>query len=141
MRAPVETSAAQGEADVVVRTFVAGPDARRAEVGGAVCEVTSLLFSTRVATPARLAVPSFGPQSVTLNFDCRAGELTGAAQQGVVTRWVQAPGAWGSAGAYPGAIGPVGWGGPWGGGAWGGGPWGGGAFPVFLYPDVNVVLE
>jgi hypothetical protein len=127
---------AQGQAETVIRAFLPGPGEDRREVGGAECEVSTILFSTRVVTPARLLFPSYGAQSPTLVVACRAGELTGAAEQEVVTRWVRPPGggAWG-AGWGPGPWGP----GPWG---WGGGPWGwsGPSYPTFVYPDVAVTL-
>jgi hypothetical protein len=127
----------QGEARLVVRTFTRDAEGTLLEVGGARCQISSLLFQTDLVTPAPLIVPNFGPQSPTLEFDCRAGELTGQDRQRIVTRWIQQPGA----GAW-------GWGGPWGpwgdpwGGPWGG-PWGwpGPAYAVFEYPDVAVLLQ
>jgi hypothetical protein len=118
-----------GEARTVVRTFTFADDGQRLEVGGATCDVTSILFAARLVTPAPLIVPNFGPQSPTLEFDCRAGELHGTAQQAIVTRWISDPSPWG--------YGPWGWGPGWG---WGG-PWGGGSYPIFDYPNVNVILE
>lgn len=134
---------AQGQAETVIRAFLPGPGDDRREVGGAQCEVSTILFRARVVTPARLVFPSYGAQSPTLVVACRAGELTGQAEQEVVTRWVRPPGggAWGG-GWGPGPWGPGPWGpGPWG---WGGmGPWGwsGPAYPTFVYPDVAVMLS
>lgn len=128
---------AQGQAETVIRAFLPGPGDDRREVGGAECEVSTILFRTRVVTPARLVFPSYGAQSPTLVIACRAGELSGQADQSVVTRWVRPPGG----GAWGGGWGPGPWGpGPWG---WGGmGPWGwnGPSYPTFVYPDVAVIL-
>jgi hypothetical protein len=128
---------AQGQAETVIRAFLPGPGDDRREVGGAECEVNTILFRTRVVTPARLVFPSYGAQSPTLVIACRAGDLSGQAEQAVVTRWVRPPGggAWGAWGG--------GWGaGPWGWGGMGPGPWGwsGPSYPTFVYPDVAVIL-
>lgn len=129
---------AQGQAETVIRAFLPGPGDDRREVGGAECEVSTILFRTRVVTPARLVFPSYGAQSPTLVVACRAGDLSGQAEQEVLTRWVRPPGG----GAWGGGWGPGPWGpGPWG---WGGmGPWGwnGPAYPTFVYPDVAVMLS
>lgn len=129
---------AQGQAETVIRAFLPGPGDDRREVGGAQCEVSTILFRTRVVTPARLVFPSYGAQSPTLVVACRAGDLSGQAEQEVLTRWVRPPGG----GAWGGGWGPGPWGpGPWG---WGGmGPWGwnGPAYPTFVYPDVAVMLS
>lgn len=127
--------AAQGQADVVVRSFAATPDGERAEVGGAACEVDTILFRTRLRTPARVVFPSFGPQSPTLKVTCNANGWKGVAEQGVLVRWINAPGAW------PGPYGP----GPWSWGGWGPGwggwgAWGGPSTPTFVYPDIHVIL-
>ncbi len=129
---------AQGQAQVVIRAFLPGPGEDRREVGGAICEVSSILFRTRAVTPAKVVFPSYGAQSPTLQVDCAAGQARGQAVQPVRTEWVSPPGA--------GPWGPGPWGGPWGpgwGGAWGPGPWGwnGPSYPVFVYPDVSVVLH
>lgn len=129
---------AQGQAQVVIRAFLPGPGGDRREVGGAICEVSSILFRTRAVTPAKVVFPSYGAQSPTLQVDCAAGAARGQAVQPVRTEWVSPPGA--------GPWGPGPWGGPWGpgwGGAWGPGPWGwnGPSYPVFIYPDVSVVLH
>jgi hypothetical protein len=123
--------AVQGEADLVVRTFVEDAAGERGEVLGAVCQVRTSLYDAELTTPSRLVLPNFGPQSPELEFTCRAGELTGAARRDIITRWNQPPGYWG----YPGPF----YGGPW--GPWG--PWGawGPAFPVSEYPDVAVRLR
>lgn len=123
--------AVQGQADLVVRTFVEDETGETREVGGAVCEIRSILFSARLVTPARFVFPSFGPQSPTLEIDCRAGELSGSAEQGVVSQWVRMPGAWPGPGPWPYAYGP--WGGPWG--------WNAPAYVTFVYPDVAVRLR
>ncbi len=133
--------AVQGETDLVVRAHTFDAAGRRLEVGGAVCEVSSILYRTRLVTPARLALPSFGPASPTLVFDCQAGELAGRAEREVITRWVGPPGGWGwpATGVVIGTggdayVGVGGW-------SWGwGGPLGG-AYPVFVYPDVSVELR
>lgn len=124
----------QGQADLVVRTFVEDEAGVVREVGGADCAVASILFSARLTTPARFVFPSFGPQSPTLAFECRAGDLAGRAEQGVVSRWVRYPGAWPGPGPWP--YGYGGWGGPWG---WDG--WGGSSYVTFAYPDVAVWLR
>ncbi|MBP7241877.1 hypothetical protein [Amaricoccus sp.] len=127
---------AQGQADVVVRTFAATPDGERSEVGGAVCKVDSILFHTRLRSPARVVFPSFGPQSPTLGVACEANGWKGVAEQGVVIRWVSAPGAWPGPGPWP-YYGP----GPWGwGGGWGWDNWGAPSVPTFVYPDIHVTL-
>jgi len=129
----------QGQADLIVRTYVETAGEVR-EIGGAVCEIDTILYTARLTTPARFVAPSFGPQSPTLALDCRAGDLAGRAVQSVVAQYVRYPGAW------PGPR-PVGWpygygygyggfGGPWG---WGGvyGP----TYVTFGYPDVAVRLQ
>ena len=121
----------RGEADLVLRTFVAGPDGTRREVGGAACDVRSILFETHATTPARLALPIFGPQSPTLAVDCHAGRLTGIATVSIAVRWLGAPV------ALPG---PGPWGRSYGAGPWGWSAWSGPAYPVFFYPDVAVTL-
>lgn len=131
--------AVQGQADVVVRSFVAGADGQSREVGGASCQITSILFSAQLRTPGRLVFPGFGPQSPTLRIDCRAGALAGSAEAAVQSRWVRMPGAWPGPGPWPSAYGA--WGGPWGPG-WGGPAWGGGpSYVTFVYPDVAVPLR
>lgn len=126
-------SGAQGEAELVVRAFTEEPGGERREVRGAVCGVRSILFETRVTAPGRVVVPSFGPQSPTLGVSCQAGGRRGSAEQGVLTRWRGGPGAgWG----WDGPFGRSYLEGPWG---WGG--WNGPAYPVFIYPNVNVVLR
>jgi hypothetical protein len=127
----------QGEARLVVRTFVEEADGPH-EVLGATCQMVSSLFDATVTTPARLVVPNFGPQSPELVFECQAGELSGGARRKIVTTWQYPPGA-----LAPG-WGP-GFGGPWGGMGWGAG-WGGGwwappAIPVSRYPNVDVLLR
>lgn len=120
----------QGEARLVVRTFIEEADGAH-EVLGATCAVTSSLYETTVTTPARLVVPNFGPQSPELLFACRAGERAGASRRTIVTTW-QSPPSYGPPGIW-------GWGGgPWG---WGGGWWGAPAFPVSRYPNVSVLLR
>ncbi len=125
--------AVQGQADLVVRAFVEDPIGEPREVGGADCDVSSILFAARLTTPARFVFPSFGAQSPTLAFHCRAGALEGRAEQGVVSRWVRHPGAW---------PGPGPWGWPYGaGGPWGWDGWGGPSYVTFDYPDVAVRLK
>ena len=126
--------AVQGEAGLLVRTFVETPAAERLEVVGATCDIVSSLYSARVVTPSRLVVPNFGPQSPQLTATCRADKLSGSGTTRIVTRWQQPPGYWGYP-WYPG------WGGgPWG---WGGGPWGWGGpgFPISEYPDLRISLH
>jgi hypothetical protein len=122
----------QGEARLVVRTFVEEADGAH-EVLGATCRVTSSLYETTVVTPARLVVPNFGPQSPELFFDCRAGERAGGGRRTIVTTW-QYPPSYGPPGIYP-------WGGFYGGAVWGGGLWSGPAYPVSRYPNVSVLLR
>jgi hypothetical protein len=122
----------RGESELVVRAHVEDAAGRR-EIAGARCAVTTGLFETEVVTPARLVVPNFGPQSPTLRIACRAGALEGSAEQRILTRWRDAPGA---RGPYPGYVG-IAVGGHWGGGLWG---WSGPSFPEFVYPDVSVPL-
>lgn len=120
--------AVQGEAALVVRTFLPPQGNTREEVLGAQCDVASSLYTTRVVTPSRLVLPNFGPQSPELLVTCRAGERTGSANVRIITRWQSAPGYWG----YPG------YGSPWGWGGWG---WGAPGYPVSDYPNVNVILQ
>lgn len=128
--------AAQGQADVVVRTFAETPGGARAEVGGAACRIESIFFKTSLKTPARLVFPGFGPQSPTLGVSCAADGWTGAAEQGVEIRWINAPGAWPGPGPWPYGRGGWGWGG-WGWNDWAGSP----AVPTFVYPDIHVTLR
>jgi hypothetical protein len=126
--------AVQGEAALIVRTFLPSEGNVRQEVVGAECDVASSLYRTRVVTPSRLVVPNFGPQSPELLLNCRAAERTGSASVEIVTRWRSVPGYWGYAGyGYPGYGYPWGWGG-WG---WGAPP----GYPVSDYPNVNVILR
>ena len=82
---------AQGQAQVVIRAFLPGPGEDRREVGGAICEVSSILFRTRAVTPAKVVFPSYGAQSPTLQVDCAAGQARGQAVQPVRTEWVSPP--------------------------------------------------
>lgn len=126
---------AQGEADLVVRAFVEDAGGTRHEVRGAACEVTSIFYEAQVSSPGRVVLPSFGAQSPTLRVTCRAGERRGAAEQAVLTRWVGRPAAWrGWDRDHP-------FGGPYAYGPWGWGGWDGPSYPVFFYPDVNVILR
>lgn len=130
-------AAAQGEADVVVRTHIVDPDGAEREVAGAVCDVRSVLYSAKLTTPARLRLPNFGAQSPDLMFDCAAGELRGSAARPITTVWRTPPGYSG----YDGWYGP-GWYDPrWYGPGWG--PWGypEPRYPVSLYPDVSIQLR
>jgi hypothetical protein len=124
--------AVRGEADLLVRSYVADEAGERREVLGATCDVRSSLYEATLVTPSRLVVPNFGPQSPELSFACRAGELAGTAQRDVVTYWRDAPGYWGYPGPFYGPFGPDLWGG------WG---WYGPAYPVSGYPDVAVQLR
>ncbi len=127
--------AVQGEAGLLVRSFVEDPPGERREVLGANCEVVSSLYHASLVTPSRLVVPNFGAQSPVLTATCHAGKLSGSGSVRIITRWQQQPGYWG----YPGWGGGP-WGGPWG---WGGGPWGWGGpgFPVSDYPNLLVMLR
>lgn len=122
-------TAVQGEADLTVRTVL---PANGGEVVGATCDVSSSLYKTQVVTPTRLVVPNFGPQSPELFLSCRAGDLAGRANVGIVTIWQD--GAWGYPGVYGGP-----WRGPWA-GPWGPG-WGWPGYPVSRYPNVRVVMQ
>jgi hypothetical protein len=123
--------AVQGEAGLLVRTFVEDPSGQRSEVLGAKCDIVSSLYTASVVTPSRLVVPNFGAQSPVLTADCRADKLSGSGNVRIITRWQQQPGYWG----YPGWWGP--WGGPWG---WDS-PWGGPGFPISEYPNLLVMLR
>jgi hypothetical protein len=126
----------RGEANLVVRTFLPDEGDQRREVLGAICDVTTSLYSTRLTTPSRLVLPNFGPQSPVLGITCRAEDLTGSVQQPIVTRWRYPPG---YPARYP--LGPYYFGYPgmaWG---WGWDPGWGAAYPVSDYPDVRVVLR
>ena len=125
----------RGEASLIVRTFLPDEGQERREVLGALCDVTTSLYTAQLTTPSRLVLPNFGPQSPELGITCRTEGLSGSAQQPIVTRWRYPPGYYGG---YP--VGPI-YGYPgmtWG---WGyGGGWGS-AYPVSEYPDVRVVLR
>lgn len=128
--------AVQGEADMVVRTFIEDENAARHEVAGATCKVTSSLYNATLVTPARLVVPNFGPQSPELLFDCTAGQLRGQSVRDISTTWSYAPGdpypwGWPGGGIY-GATGgvAVGYG-------WGGRP----AYPRSNYRNLNILLR
>lgn len=123
----------QGEARLVVRSFVEEADGAH-EVLGATCQVTSSLYDTVVTTPARLVVPNFGAQSPELAFACAAGALSGAARRDISTSWRYAPGGYGPPWGYPGmgVYGGLGWG-----YGWGRTP----AYPVSDYRNVNVMLR
>jgi hypothetical protein len=127
-------AAVQGEASLLVRTFLPAEGNQRQEVVGATCNVVSSLYETTLVTPARLVVPNFGPQSPEILFDCRAGERSGGGHAEIVTRWQTAPGYWGFAGygPYPGY--PWGWG-------WPGWDFPGPGYPVSDYPNLNIVLR
>ncbi len=126
-------TAVQGEADLIVRTVM--PE-NGGELLGATCDVRSSLYQTQLLTPARLVVPNFGPQSPELFINCRAGDLMGKADVGIVTLWQD--NGWGYPGVYGGAYaGP--WRGPWA-GPWAPG-WGWPGYPVSRYPDVRVIMQ
>ncbi len=129
--------AAQGEADVVVRTYVLDPAGKPAELGGAACQITTSLYDAKLTTPARLRLPNFGPQSPELFVTCAAEGLEGAARQDINTFWQGAPGFYG--GPFYGPFYGPGWYGP---GVFGPG-WGmpGPGYPVSEYPDVDVLLR
>jgi hypothetical protein len=120
--------AVQGEAALVVRTFLPEVAGERREVVGARCAVLSSLYAAELVTPSRLVVPNFGPQSPELTVDCTAGELAGGGTARIVTRWREPPGYWGP---------------PWGGfyRPYGLGWYGGPGYPVSDYPDLFVVMR
>jgi len=123
-------NAVQGEAALIVRTFLPQVGDVRQEVVGADCDVTSSLYATRLTTPSRLVVPNFGPQSPELGLICRYGKLSGSGRAGIATYWRGPPGGyWG-----PGPWGP----GPY--GAWGWG-WYDPGYPVSDYPNIDVTLQ
>lgn len=123
--------AAQGEADVIVRTYVLDPAGTRREVAGATCDVRTVLYSAKLVTPARLRLPSFGAQSPDLVIHCAADGLEGGVTRPIQTFWRTAP---------PYGPGPWGWYG-YGPGYWGGwGGWPEPAYPVSQYPDVEIQL-
>jgi hypothetical protein len=119
--------AVQGEAELLVRTFLPRSADERLEVLGARCQVVSSLYSAELITPSRLVLPNFGPQSPELNFSCNADGKSGQARARIITRWYDYPGAWGW--GPPGAFG------------WGGWGWAGPAYPVSEYPDVAIELR
>ena len=125
-------AAVQGEAALVVRTFLPDADGERREVLGARCDVVSSLYATELVTPSRLVVPNFGPQSPAITVDCATGELSGSATVEIVTNWQYGPGAWPG---YP--YGPYAPYGAYGGWGWYGGP----GYPLSEYPDIAVVLR
>ncbi|HLM66075.1 MAG TPA: hypothetical protein VK358_01045, partial [Longimicrobium sp.] len=69
-----------------------------------------------------------GAQSPTLRVSCEADGRRGAVERGVLTRWRSRPG-----GGWGGPLGPSYPDRPWG--------WWEPAYPIFVYPDVNVVLR
>ncbi len=101
----------------MVRAFVVDAAGRRREVIAAQCDVSSELYSARLATPARLVVPNLGSRSPPLAFECRASGLRGEAESAVATHWR----------AHPFGYGAYGWEGP--------------SHPVSDYPDVAVDLR
>ena len=118
--------AVQGEASLVVRTFLPPVEGARQEVLGARCAVVSSLYRAELVTPSRLLVPNFGPQSPEITFDCRAGALAGSGTVRIATYWRDAPG-FGGYGFYR----------PWGPWGW----YGGAGYPVSQYPDVAIELR
>lgn len=126
--------AVQGEAALLVRTFVEDPAGERQEVTGATCAIVTSLYSASLVTPSRLVVPNFGPQSPEITATCHAAKLAGTGTARIMTRWQQPPGAWAyPSWGYPGWGGPGGWGAPWG--------WAGPGLPVSEYPDLLVKLH
>ncbi len=121
-------SAVQGESSLLVRTVTRDSSRELQEVIGAECAVVTSLYETRLVTPARLVVPSFGPQSPKLSFDCEGGGLRGAAQRSIRT-YAQG-GYYGPYAGYPGGFAP-----------WGG--WGlfRPAYVVSSYPNLVVELR
>lgn len=125
----------QGEARLVVRTFLPVGESERSEVLGANCNLETSLYALDFTTPVRLKLPNFGTQSPELDISCRARDWSGAARVEVRTNWDYPPGGYGYAGyGYYGARGY--YGGPYGG--WG---WPGSAVPYSYYPDVDVLLR
>ena len=122
-------NAVQGEAALLVRSFVEDPGGERQEVVGATCDIVSSLYSAQLVTPSQLLVPNFGPQSPELTATCRAGKLSGAGRVNIITRWQQPPGFWGPPG-YPFWPGDA--------FAWG---WSGPSYPVSDYPNLEVALR
>jgi len=131
----------RGEMATDVRTYITGVDGQTRELLGASCDVSSSLYEASLTTPARLVVPSFGPQSPELDVACRAGESSGATTVRVSTSWRYPPGYYGypAVGLYGGTGGAAGVSLGWGG--WGGWGYGGPAYPVSEYPDVRVELR
>lgn len=121
----------RGEADLVVRTWLAGAE-ERSEVLGAECDVRSSLYAARLVTPSRLVLPNFGPQSPELEITCRAADLSGSARAAIATYWRYPPGYYPPVGPYPYGFPGYGWGG------WG---WPAPAYPVSEYRDVGVELR
>jgi hypothetical protein len=128
----------RGETMTNVRTFIEAPDGQIRELAGAMCSVTSSLYSTELITPARLVLPSFGAQSPELVVSCSAGDLSGTTRVAVSTQWRYPPGYYG----YP-AVGIYGGTGGLGGAAlgWGGWGYGAAAYPISQYPDVRLNLR
>ena len=89
--------AVQGEAGLLVRTFVEDPAGERQEVIGASCAIVSSLYSASLVTPSRLVVPNFGSQSPVITADLPGRQARGSRHGRIMTRWQQPPGAW----AYP----------------------------------------
>src|SRR6478736_2245456 len=77
--------AVQGEAGLLVRTFVEDPAGERRELVGATCAIVSSLYGASLVTPSRLVVPNFGAQSPVLTADCRADKLAGSGSVRIVT--------------------------------------------------------
>lgn len=131
----------RGEMATDVRTYITGEDGQSRELSGAACEVASSLYSTSLVTPARLVVPSFGPQSPELDVICAAGDASGSATVRPNTTWRYPPGYYSApaVGVYGGTGGVAGVSLGWGG--WGGWGYGAPAYPVSQYPDVRVELR
>ena len=129
-------AAVQGEASLLVRTFLPEEAGERSEVIGATCAVVTSLYSTELVTPSRLVVPNFGPQSPEIGVDCTAGDLVGSGSAKIVTRWQDSPGTWGYPWG-PGIYAPYGWRGY----GYGYGYGYGAGYPVSDYADLAVILR
>ena len=134
--ANVAAPLASGETQVVVRTVAAGSGA---ETTGVACVAESPWSRASFASPARVLLPDFGPQSPPVSVTCRSGAGSGSAVARPQAAWEGGLGGWPAVGMSVGTgtnsgvgVG-VGW---WG----GGGAGASGGTPVVRYPDVRVVM-
>ena len=130
----VATPAAQGEMDLVVRTFA--PD--RSEITGARCVAESGLYSAETVSPARILMPYYGAQSPQVSVSCTAGSASGRVEVAPEPFAERGLGGWPAVGVSVGTGGGgngVGVGMGWYGGGYGS------SQSNYRYPSAHVVLN